>query len=125
VTIKFGANLWAESWVCGPLTSQHDKTLYKAAVSENQESISCPNSPQFEAEYICTHASVQMPVVLLDDQPKIVFAVNLIIPMSYDHAAAVIQQRLVRFLCTSYLEDTDIYGQPFQLFCWVVVSRCL
>jgi len=63
-----------------------------------------------------------MPVVLLDDQPKIVFAVNLIIPMSYDHAAAVIQQRLVRFLCTSYLEDTDIYGQPFQLFCWVVVS---
>jgi len=111
--------------VCGPLTSQHDKTLYKAAVSENQESISCPNSPQFEAEYICTHASVQMPVVLLDDQPKIVFAVNLIIPMSYDHAAAVIQQRLVRFLCTSYLEDTDIYGQPFQLFCWVVVSRCL
>lgn len=26
---------------CGPLTSQHDKTLYKAAVSENQESISC------------------------------------------------------------------------------------
>lgn len=82
-------------------------------------------SHQFEAEYICTHASVQMPVVLLDDQPKIVFAVNLIIPMSYDHAAAVIQQRLVRFLCTSYLEDTDIYGQPFQLFCWVVVSRCL
>ncbi len=75
---------------------------------------------QFEAEYVCTHASVQMPVVLLDDKmtnPKFVFAVSVIILMSYDHTAALIQQRLVRILWISKFTDC-----PFNLFCWVVVS---
>ncbi len=61
-----------------------------------------------------------MPVVLLDDlmtNPKFVFAVSVIILMSYDHAAALIQQRLVRILRISNFTEC-----PSNLFCWVVVS---
>ena len=65
--------MWAESWVW-TLTSQRDKTLCEAAVSETQEFISCLAPTQGRVDVHTRQcANANCVIWWLDDQPKICF----------------------------------------------------